>query len=673
MSNGCSKKRWSAVPVVLAMLGALLCPGGPADAADTVDSFAVPIASGSADLGGYQIVGIEPASLTWFNLDVTAKAVWTGSVNTAVSYPPDDVRQGALLAVTRQATGTSGAIHVVWSLSGTLRPLDLFDVDIGTIPLAGDAVSCAPRLDGGGFACTAESPSIPLFDTPCVPLSPYVDLRLEIRFDVTPEGAVVTRSFDIDQAPAAASTDLSLTTAPATEHLPVACNKAVGSDVQYALAPYHWRPTTQATQRPHIVIGLRDPGYAFGCSRLPAIFDEGFGIPVVTSPAFDLTGAGHTTDLGALQANNVNPTIAAFPPFSGVEGIPVHFTQSVTSQCPIGGYVWRFSDGTMSFGPTPQRAFGQDGLLGGELTVTDITNLSATADFSVSVANAPPVPSAGPNTSGLWGVPIAFNGQAVDPGWGDQPVLTYAWNWGDGTPGTGGAQATHVYRNPGDYVATLVVCDDHVCANDAASVHVRRRGTSLGYTGDSGGVFSASATLGASLADELGQAVAGASIGFTLGGSPAGSAQTDANGSAHTATVVGLPAGSYPVAATYPGSGLYEASAASATFGVTRMSSAIAYTGALSGAPNKVVTLSAYLTDGLGRALDGKVVVFTLGTQQVQATTGAGGVSGVASATLKLTQKNGKYALTAVWTPSGADGTMWTGASAAATFSLQSK
>ena len=39
----------------------------------------------------------------------------------------------------------------------------------------------------------------------------------------------------------------------------------------------------------------------------------------------------------------------------------------------------------------------------------------------------------------------------------------------------------------------------------------------------------------------------------------------------------------------------------------------------------------------------------------------------------KLTQKNGKYPLTATWIPAGADAAHYTGSAASATFSLQSK
>ena len=94
------------------------------------------------------------------------------------------------------------------------------------------------------------------------------------------------------------------------------------------------------------------------------------------------------------------------------------------------------------------------------------------------------------------------------------------------------------------------------------------------------------------------------------------------------------------------------------------------YTGTTTGGPNKAVTLSAVLKDATGKALASRVVVFLLGSQQISATTDA---SGIASASLKLTQKNGTYPLTATWTPSGPDAAHYVGSSASTIFKLQAK
>ena len=48
--------------------------------------------------------------------------------------------------------------------------------------------------------------------------------------------------------------------------------------------------------------------------------------------------------------------------------------------------MWRFSNGTTSYGAAPQRTFSTPGVYDGELTVTDETGLSTKRNFSVTVS-----------------------------------------------------------------------------------------------------------------------------------------------------------------------------------------------------------------------------------------------------------------------------------------------
>ena len=93
--------------------------------------------------------------------------------------------------------------------------------------------------------------------------------------------------------------------------------------------------------------------------------------------------------------------------------------------------------------------------------VTDQAGNSATKDFSAFVANAAPVVHAGPDTGSPWGVPVAFNGNAVDPGSADQATLSYVWSFGDGsaTAKTESPTVAHAYTARGSYTVTLVVTD----------------------------------------------------------------------------------------------------------------------------------------------------------------------------------------------------------------------
>lgn len=73
--------------------------------------------------------------------------------------------------------------------------------------------------------------------------------------------------------------------------------------------------------------------------------------------------------------------------------------------------------------------------------------------------NLPPVaePSVEP-ISGQAPLLVSFDGSASrDP---DGTITDYHWDFGDGT-GSGGAQISHTYQEPGIYIVTLTVTDDH--------------------------------------------------------------------------------------------------------------------------------------------------------------------------------------------------------------------
>lgn len=81
----------------------------------------------------------------------------------------------------------------------------------------------------------------------------------------------------------------------------------------------------------------------------------------------------------------------------------------------------------------------------------------STTDFTI-MTNRRPIALAGPDRSIVEGQPLAFNAlSSSDP---DHDPLTYLWNFGDGTTGTG-PTPSHTYVNDGVYTATLTVSDGH--------------------------------------------------------------------------------------------------------------------------------------------------------------------------------------------------------------------
>jgi PKD repeat protein len=254
--------------------------------------------------------------------------------------------------------------------------------------------------------------------------------------------------------------------------------------------------------------------------------------------------------------------------------------------------------------------------------------------------------------------------------------LTYSWDFGDGTLPTapsasGGSGVFHAYTTPGTYTATLTVANEDGQSSSASrTITIVKRTVSVGYLGDTAGTYDTQGALSASLVDQYGSTLNGRPITFTVNGGAAGSAVTNSSGIASTAYTPLLDAGSYPTVASFAGDSLYIGDTGSGNIAIARKTTTTSYTGALSGGPNKTVTLSATLVDATGKALAGRTIVFALGTQTTSALTNA---SGVASTSLKLNQKNGKYPLTATWTPVGSDANHYVGSAASTTFNLQAK
>jgi len=659
-----------ALALLVVALAAVAVTAAPASAATTTLTAPTSL-SGQTPLGttSFAAISISGVVLTG---DVDTSLEWSQSALLGVEFDPNLVRQGRDLdpqdSYTRVGSGSMTVkanvndLEVSWLAIG---PIDLPDVNFNALDGA-----CGLKAGGGAYVCNLASDRVALINPPDpifglrIP-GPYVDLRVVSQVTVTPEGLDTLRTASFGGNPAGTA-NLTLGESPITDDFSVPCNVGAGDTLTYSLGSVSTSPGVTVKTSLQLIVGVTIP------VGIPPTVDIDFASPTypldTENTSIPISGAGASFDLGPVQANNIQPTIGPLGPFAGQEGTPIAFSATTTSQCPITGYVWNFSNGTTSFGPSPQRTFLDDGLLDGQLTVTDQTGLTATRSFTVDVDNVNPVANAGPDDSEDWGRPVQFNGQATDPGSADS--LEYEWDFGDGTPSaTGGPSVTHVYAQPGPYVATFTVTDDDGGIDtDTRTITVTKRGTTLSYTGDLSGTYDTAGSLGASLVDEYGQAVSGRQVSFQIGPEGPFTATTSGSGAATRAYTPGLAAGTYASTATFAaGDPLYDGASANFSFAVARKATTVTYTGALEGGPNKTVALSAVLKDATGKALAGRTIVFVLGTQTVNAVTDG---SGVASTTLKLDQKNGSYSLTATYTPAGGDAGLFVGDSDSATFSL---
>ncbi len=703
--------------VIVALVANLAVYVGPVAAASQSKSTSISLAGGT-DVGvSYDVTGVcddcvpdAMAQLVTGNDDwsfafgaavhtVVDRLDWTSAGSVAISYDDTLLRQGQTLTLHDTLTMSTGTVTATGAISGSYglfadpaggsafvatNQTETFTKDLTwtfacVVPLPGES----PRPCSSG----TQSVTVADFTLFTVPFIDPTDLNIEftvgvaLQATVSSDGIVSVRKIDVTGGQGSQNANLAwLGSSPSTltDSAQLSCTQPAGNEVNYRL-------TGIAADAPAQTLGART-GIGAKVVASPEVLPD-FDIYTlgefahVDNPAanisFGLSGPDASVILGTLQKNNVPPTAnaggGATHTYSGNQGTAITFDGTgSTSVCGFPTLRWDFSDGGVAFGANPQHAFQGSGTYSGLLTATDATGLSSSATFSIVVANLAPVVAAGPDTTAAWGRPVAFNGSAVDPGADDQTTLTYSWSFGDGSPSaTGGPSVGHAYAAPGTYSATLTVCDRLAsCSSDTRTVEVRKRTVTAGSLGDTAATYDTPAVRRATLVDEFGQVVTGRTVGFAVDGSAVGSSVTNSNGQAQVAWTALLDAGTYSTSASFAGDLLYEPETGSNTVVIARKATTLAYTGATTGGPNKTIVLSAVLKDATGTALGGREVVFVLGSQQVSAATNS---SGIASSSLKLNQKNGTKALTATWTPSGADAGRYVGSAASVTFKLQAK
>jgi PKD repeat protein len=676
LTGGSGRRRATGFIAVIALSfsGLVAMSAAPAFA----DSGAVPVAlHGAASLGS-ETASASSGALSG-SITASASMTWDQTAAVGVSWDHDNVRQGRNLNPTDTYTRTlPGQMSITYSVSGSVgidtgSAFGVLSFGFGPDSLTATG-SCDLKAGGPNYLCHLESNSVGIVDPSIFAVGfPYLDGKMVADVTVTPAELDTLRT-----ASAAGQTlgthSLALAESPVTDPLQVGCRTGTGDHLSYAFGDFSSTPGLHIESGVQLEVGAILPN--------PVTFTPGFHqafytgtIPVATTDlGITMSGPGGSVDMGAIQANNIAPTLGAVSAPDGVEGTPIQFSTSATGPCAAGAtYSWDFGDGS-SPGHTesPTHKYADNGVYTGQVVVTDSTGLTDTTDFTVHVANVAPnvtvIPGAPVTVP--WGKPLTLQAQAVDPGSADQSTLTYDWTFGDGDSITnGGPTATHSWASAGDRTPTVNVCDkDGGCTLKTFTVHVRTHATTLAYSGPQAADFSSTSTLTADLVDEFGSPVNNAPVVFSVDGLSVGTAMTNAAGHASLAYVDTRTAGNHTVSASYAGSPLYDASGTgNLPFVVSPMASKITYTGGLSGAPNKPTTLSATVVDALGRPLGGYVVTFVLGGQSTTATTNS---SGVATKQLVLNQKPGFYPLTASWT---GDPGKYLGASTSAQFSLNKK
>ncbi|QXP52980.1 PKD domain-containing protein [Cellulophaga sp. HaHa_2_1] len=206
---------------------------------------------------------------------------------------------------------------------------------------------------------------------------------------------------------------------------------------------------------------------------------QDFTNPVIyTVTAQDQTIQTYTVNVTVPSANHAPTAIATSDVTSGAPSLDVQFTGD-TSMDPDTGevltYAWDFGDGSTATTANPSHSFTTAGTYTVTLTVTDdgTPALNSTDTITIIVTDANQAPTAVATsdiTSGEASLAVQFTGDtSSDPDTAD--VLTYAWDFGDGTTATT-ANPSHTFTTAATYDVTLTVTDDGTPALSSTEVTI---------------------------------------------------------------------------------------------------------------------------------------------------------------------------------------------------------
>ena len=157
---------------------------------------------------------------------------------------------------------------------------------------------------------------------------------------------------------------------------------------------------------------------------------------------------------------STGPTIArfTFSPTNPTINQPVSFN-AASSTVSNGTYAWDFGDGQSGNGVIATHSYTRGGTFTVTLTVTSDTRQTSTSSRTITISTTLPPTAANfvfTPTNPAVNQDVVFSAGAGGP---QVPGATYAWDFGDGTSGSG-FSVTHRYTRGGTFTVTLRVSSD---------------------------------------------------------------------------------------------------------------------------------------------------------------------------------------------------------------------
>ncbi len=209
--------------------------------------------------------------------------------------------------------------------------------------------------------------------------------------------------------------------------------------------------------------------FASGANNVSWTWSFGDGTAGTGASVFHAYGSGtYTVCLTVLDANGTTCNSCQSVTVPSSSGCQAYFTSAPVpgttlvdftdqSQGNPTSFLWTFGDGNTSTLQNPQHAYNSVGPFLVCLTITDsVANCSDTYCDSIFIGGSVLCDASftfqtSPSTS-------VFIANA-------QNNVTWTWDFGDGSTGTGGPTATHTYANPGTYTVclTVVTANGQIC------------------------------------------------------------------------------------------------------------------------------------------------------------------------------------------------------------------
>ena len=178
--------------------------------------------------------------------------------------------------------------------------------------------------------------------------------------------------------------------------------------------------------------------------------------------------------------------------FHGVEGSVMTLEADATSEYgDIVSYDWDFGDGQTGIGSPVNHTYDSEGVYVVELTVTDELGISSTKSTIAQVSDSQPdAQFTVSSTSGT--VPLNIN--FTDTSLSYDIIVSWDWDFGDGSPHSTEQHPNHTFSNPGTFEVTLSVTDADG-STDSMSLMIEATQTIAGDVDDDGDVDLTDAIL----------------------------------------------------------------------------------------------------------------------------------------------------------------------------------